>query len=338
MAKAPTMDDVAREAGVSRALVSLVMRDAPNVSDARREAVVKAAERLGYRPNLHARNLAQRRSGSLGVLINDLHNPFFSDVMDGVEAEADHHGLRVLILNGGRDPDREWQAIETYLQFQVEALILIGSRLDDENLLEAAANVPVAIVAAGWNHAGIDTITTDDEKGAALAVDHLVELGHERIVHLDGAANISSEPRRAGYVHAMQRHGLDPVVVIAGDNEDDAARAIDRLFEHGDLPTAIFAFNDLLAAGVLDAVDDRGLSVPDDISLVGYDNTFIASLNHLALTTVNQPRRQMGSMAVTAMSERIAGTRSETVMHQLDPQLVIRRTTSPPSDSGRPST
>ena len=331
------MDDVAREAGVSRALVSLVMRGAPNVSDARREAVTEAAKLLGYRPNLHARSLAEQRTGTIGVLINDLHNPFFSDVVDGLEAEADTHGLRVLILNGGRDPDREARAIETYLQFQVEALILIGSRLDDDNLIEAAKTVPVAIVAAGWDHSGIDTITTDDEKGAALAVDHLVSLGHRRIVHLDGAANISAEPRRTGYVHAMQRHGLEPVVVLAGDDEDDAAGAIDRVFDTAPLPTAIFAFNDLVAAGALDSIEDKGLRVPEDISVVGYDNTFIASLNHLALTTVNQPRRQMGRMAVTAMTERIAGTRSETVRHRLDPELVARQTSAAPPEEAAPT-
>lgn len=332
MAKPPTMDDVAREAGVSRALVSLVMRGAPNVSDTRREAVNEAADRLGYRPNLHARNLAQRRSGTIGVLINDLHNPFFGEVIDGVEEEAEQRDLRVLILNGGRDPDREARAVETYLQFQVEGIVLVGTRLDDDALISASRAAPAVVVASGWNNVGVDTITNDDEAGAGLAIDHLVSLGHERIVHLDGASNISAAPRRAGYIHAMQRHRLESTVVAAGDDEADAGSAVDAVLEMDPVPTAIFAFNDLLAAGVLDAVEDRGLRVPDDMSIVGYDNTFIASLNHLALTTVNQPRREMGRMAVSAIAARIDDDRVETTLHRLEPELVIRGTTAPPRE------
>jgi DNA-binding LacI/PurR family transcriptional regulator len=160
------LEDVAERAGVSRALVSLVMNDSPKVSDARRSLVLEAATELGYRRNLHARNLAQRRTGTIGVLINDIHNPFFAGVIEGVEHEAERRGLDVLILNGGRDPQRESKAIDTYLQFRVEALVLIGSRLDDEQLLAASTQVPSVIVASGWNHPGIDTVTTDDEAGA----------------------------------------------------------------------------------------------------------------------------------------------------------------------------
>ena len=324
------MDDVASEAGVSRALVSLVMRDSPKVSERRRRAVLDAADRLGYRPNILARSLASQRTQTLGVLVNDLHNPFFSELVDGVEQEAEKQNLQVLILNGGRDSEREQKAIETFLQFRVDGLVLVGSLLEDDHLATAARQAPSVVVAAGWNDAGVDTITTDDARGAALAVDHLVSLGHRRIVHLDGAQNTSAEVRRDGYVEAIRAHGLEPRVVLAGDDEDDAKDAIDWVVGEPDRPSAIFAFNDLVAAGALDRLDDLGLQVPGDISLVGYDNTFIADLHRLSLTTINQPRVQMGRLAVSTLTRRIENDVGETVRLRLEPELVLRGTTAPP--------
>lgn len=323
------MEDVAREAGVSRALVSLVMRDSPKVSDKRRRAVIEAADRLGYRPNVLARNLAQQRTGTIGVLVNDLHNPFFSEVIDGIDQEAERHGLHVLILNGGRDLDRERQAIETLLQFRVEGLVLIGSRLDEQALAAASGQAPTIAVAGGLVGASVDTVTTDDTRGAALAVDHLVSLGHRSIVHFDGAQNISAGPRRDGYVAAMRSHGLEPHVVLAGDTDGDAHDAVDRSMGKAERPTAIFAFNDLVAAGALDRLDDLSIRVPEEISVVGYDNTFIAGLRHLSLTTINQPRVKLGRLAISTLVERIDRGPATPTQLLLDPDLVVRGSTGP---------
>jgi len=324
------METVAERAGVSRALVSLVMNDSPKVSEAKRTAVLTAAEELGYRPNLHARNLAQQRTKTFGIIINDIHNPFFAEVVYGIETAADEEGFSVLILNGGRDPERERKAVETHLQFQVEALILVGTRLHDDDLLRASYGAPTVIVASGPDHPGVDTITTDDMLGAALAVDHLVSLGHRDIVHLDGGHNISSRPRSRGYERAMRAAGLEPRVLRGGDGESDAETAIVTLVEEEAIPTAIFAFNDLVAAGALDTLASAGLQVPRDISVVGYDNTFIADLNHLSLTAVNQPRRQMGELAVRTVLERIEDGRTEPTNVDLSPTIAVRGSTAPP--------
>ncbi|MGB1631198.1 MAG: LacI family DNA-binding transcriptional regulator [Acidimicrobiales bacterium] len=330
----PTMDTVAERAGVSRALVSLVMNDSPKVSDAKRTAVLEAAAALGYLPNLHARSLAQQRTKTFGIIINDIHNPFFAEVVSGIEAAADEHGFSVLILNGGRDPGRERRAVETHLQFQVEALILVGTRLDDDELEQASRVAPTVIVASGPDHPGVDTITANDTIGAALAVDHLVALGHTDIVHLDGGDNISSRPRAAGFARAMRAAGLEPRVVRAGDGEADAEAAVVQLVEEEAVPTAIFAFNDLLAAGVLDVLESAGLRVPDDVSVVGYDNTFIAQLNHMSLTAVDQPRRKMGELAVQTMLERIEDNRTKPTNLDLAPTLAVRGSTGPPRHDG----
>jgi DNA-binding LacI/PurR family transcriptional regulator len=328
----PTMEDVAERAGVSRALVSLVMNDSPKVSDEKRLAVLRAARDLGYRPNLMARNLAQQRTRTLGVLVNDLHNPFFAEVIDGIETTAEERDYRVLVLNGRRNPERELTAIETLLQFQVEALILVGPNCDDDELEAISVTVPTVVVASHRYFPGVDAVVTDERRGGELAVEHLAGLGHRRIVHIDGNRNHSAAARRKGYESAMRSAGLAERidVRVGGDDETDAFRAVEEILSERPRPTAVFAFNDLLAAGVLDRLDDAGLAPPDDISLVGYDNTFIAGLHHLSLTTVNQPRLAMGRLAVETILERIEDGREETVRHTLEPELVVRGTTGPP--------
>ncbi len=332
----PTMEDVAERANVSRALVSLVMNNSPQVSDEKRRSVLRAARELGYRPNLIARNLAQQRTHTIGVLVDDLRNPFFGEVVDGIEAEAAEHGLRVLILNGHRDLQRELAAVETLLQFRVEGMALVGPRIGENDLVRIGGSAPCVVVASGTAHPGVDTVGTDGRRGAELAVEHLAALGHRRIVHLDGAANVSAAERRAGYRSGMRTAGLGDLIDIrpAGDDEADALAVIDELLAENDPPTAIFAFNDLLAAGALDRLDDAGLAVPGDMSLVGFDNTFISALRHFSLTTINQPTLSMGRLTVTTLVERISGGPGEPIRHTLEPELVVRGTTGPPPEGG----
>ncbi len=330
----PTMEDVAERAKVSRALVSLVMNDSPQVSDEKRRSVLRAARELGYRPNLIARILAQQRTHTIGVLVDDLRNPFFGEVVDGIEAEAAEHGFRVLILNGRRDARREMEAVETLLQLRVEGTALVGARLDDSDTTRVGMNAPCVMVASSPAHAGVDTVGTDDRRGAELAVEHLVGLGHTRIVHMDGGANVSAAKRRSGYESAMRAAGLGHLIDIrpAGDGEADALAVIDGLLADDDPPTAIFAFNDLLAAGALNRLADAGMAVPGDVSLVGFDNTFISALRHLSLTTVNQPKLAMGRLAVATLLQRLSDGSGEPVRHTLQPELVVRSTTGPPRE------
>ena len=328
----PTMEDVAERAKVSRALVSLVMNDSPQVSDEKRESVLQAARELGYRPNLVARNLAQQRTHTIGVLVDDFRNPFFGEVVDGIEAEAADHGFTALILNGHRDAQRELDAVETFLQSRVEGMALVGPRVGDDDLARLGGATPCVVVASGSEHPGVDTVTTDGRWGAELAVQHLASLGHTRIAHMDGGSNVSAEERRDGYRSGMRAAGIGDLIDIraAGDDEADALDVIDELLSEADPPTAIFAFNDLLAAGALNRLDDAGVAVPGEVSLVGFDNTFIAALRHLSLTTVNQPTLAMGRLAVETLLTRLSDGTDEPVRHTLEPQLVVRSTTGPP--------
>jgi DNA-binding LacI/PurR family transcriptional regulator len=324
------MEDVARLAGVSRALVSLVIRDSPKVSERSRRDVLAAAERLGYRPNLLARNLASRRTMTIGVLLNDLHNPFFAEVAEGILEAADQTGYRVLFSTGRRRPADEAKAVEAFLELRVDGIILVSPHIPASRIEATAGEAPLAVVCRALRSHHVDTVSNDERVGADLAVAHLVDLGHEHIAHVDGGSGAGGPPRRAGYRRAMRRHGLTGRIVRGDFTELSGARAVSELLTDGTLPTAIFAANDLSAVGALDRLEEAGLRVPDDVSLVGYDNTGLAAMHHMSLTTIDQPRAAMGRLALATLLERIGGSRSDVVNHAVVPSLVVRRSTAPP--------
>jgi DNA-binding LacI/PurR family transcriptional regulator len=328
----PTILDVARRAGVSKSLVSLVMQGSAQVSEERREAVLRAAEELRYRPNAMARSLVRQRSFVVGVMLSDLHNPFFTEVVDGVEDEAIAAGYRALFNTGSRTPERESEALETLLQLRTDGVILAAPVLGTAEIVAAAATVPVVLLARHSRSTAIDSVTNDDRAGARLVVDHLVALGHVAIAHIDGGAGAGAAARRTGYSQAMRRHGLaERIRVIPGAyTEEGGAGGVGRMLRDGASPTAVFVANDLAAVGALHALEERGLKVPADVSVIGYDNTALAALGHIDLTTVHQPRREMGSTAVRLLLERLDGGR-RTARHQVvAPRLVVRGTTAPP--------
>jgi DNA-binding LacI/PurR family transcriptional regulator len=332
------MDDVARAAGVSRALVSLVMRDAPNVSDKRRRAVLEAATELGYRPNVLARNLASRQTMTIGVVINDLHNPFFAEAIDGIRERAGQSDYQLLLATGGLSATGEAGAIETFLRFRVDGLILAGAVLPAGQIAATAAACPTVLLSRTIRGHDVDTVNNDERVGSRLAVQHLAQLGHTAIAHIDGGKGAGAAARRAGYERAMRECGLEQSIrVVTGDfTEQSGVDGAERLLTSDQAPTAIFAANDLIAAGVLHRAEDLGLRVPHDVSIVGYDNSSIAAMHHMSLTTVNQPREEMGRFAVDLLLERLAD-RKTAVRHVVTPTLVAR-TSSGPVNTKEPTT
>lgn len=327
----PTMEDVAARAGVSRALVSLVIRGSPKVSAHRRAAVLRAAEELGYSPHAMARSLASRTSHVLGVMVSDLHNPFWAEVVDGLDAFARDEEFELVINTGGRRAGRERQALISLLSFRPAGVALLGPVVPAAAIAAAADQAPVVLVSRSSRLSTVDTVNDNGEVGSGLAVDHLVSLGHNDIVHIDGGDGSQAAPRRKGYLNAMRRHGLTPRVVGSEYTDTAGAKAIRELLEDSEhIPTAVVAANDFNAVGAISALEEAGLRVPADVSVVGYDNTSLAALRHVSLTTVDQPRMEMGRLAAEALLQRVRGERTDPVRHLLHPTLVVRTTTAMP--------
>lgn len=326
----PTMDDVARRAGVSRALVSLALRDSTKVSASSRAAVHAAADELGYRPNLIARHLASKRTRTFGLVINDLHNPYFPGVADGVQRAAEAAGYRLLLQSAFLDDATERAALDTFIDFRVDGIILTGARMPAAYIEAAARSLPVVVISRPMRSTVVDTLNNDDRLGAVLATDHLIGLGHRHICHIDGGHGAGAAQRRAGYEHTMREHGLEPFVVSGAFTEASGAAAAEQVLATGRPITAIFAGNDVSALGALDVIEESGRSVPGDMSLVGYDNTFVAALRHVSLTTVEQGRERLGELAVETLIDRIDRGRTDVVHHVVAPTLVVRTSTAPP--------
>ena len=232
----------------------------------------------------------------IGVVVSDLHNPFFADVADGIESAATAAGFRTILSSGFLDPEREGAALETLLEMRVDALILMGSRMAIADIERVAASVPVTDVGRYAESEMLDSVGVDDAVGAQEAVEYLVGLGHSEIVHIHAGTAAGSPRRREGYEIAMRAAGLDDHIrSIQGDfTEAGGAKAMGSVLASGRIPTAVFAPNDFAALGAMDVIDSAGLRIPDDISLVGYDNLTIAGLPRIALTTVGQPRAALG--------------------------------------------
>ena len=326
----PTMRDVADSAGVSKALVSMIFRDVPGPNPQTRARVLAAADDIGYRRNRTASLLARRRSKHLGVTVL-VRNSFHAEFVEDVQAAADEIGYEIVVSMVTRTHD-ERRAIETLLEFRCEALVLVGPQSPASELVALTALVPVVVVGRRMSPGPLDVIRIAETDGMQQVVDHLVELGHERIAHVDAGRGRISADRRRGYEKAMRAHGLQPHIrtVRGGATERDGALAAEAMLTSDRLPTAVAAFNDHCAVGVMDRLRRAGIAVPEAVSVVGFDNSPISQLGHLDLTTVSQEPQQQARLAVRAAVERLDGLRTTARDEILSPRLVVRGSTTVP--------
>ncbi|MCL7497126.1 LacI family transcriptional regulator [Streptomyces sp. MCA2] len=336
----PTIRGVAERAGVSKSLVSLVLQGSPRVSDAKRQAVLAAIEELGYRPNAAARSLVARRTHTVGVLLNDMRNPWFVEVLDGLNSLLQAHGLRMLMADGRLDRRAGQDFARTFQELRVDGIVVVGTLPDTDGLAEVAERLPTVI--AG-NHEPrlprVDLVANDDERGARLATEHLIGLGHRRIAHIAGQGLVG-ELRRRGFESAVRAHGLAASAVVEnGDGtEEGGYRAAVRLLNPSrgsgrpvaERPTAVFAFNDISGVGALSAAQELGLEVPADLSLVGYDNTYLARIRHLWLNSVNNASHEVGRRAARCLLDRMERPDAPAGQQLVAPELEIRGSTAPP--------
>ncbi|MFI8876458.1 LacI family DNA-binding transcriptional regulator [Streptomyces sp. NPDC055243] len=324
------MADVAAKAGVSRALVSIVFRDQPGASQETRDRVHRVAEELGYRPDNAARLLARGHSRTLGVLLT-VHQPFDADLVEAVYPEAEKLGYDVL-LSANAPGRSERKAIEALLSHRCEALILLGPGGEPAELAEVGRRTVAVSVGRRVPDARLDNVHTAEAKGVRQAMDHLVELGHRRIVHVDGGRDAGSADRRKAYRAAMRRHGLtaESRVVAGRHTEEAGVEAARLLLAEESLPTAVLASNDRCALGLLMAFTRAGVDIPGQVSVVGYDDSHLSHLMPVGLTTVRQDAALLAEHAVRFVVERLEGEGLEPREAVLDPKLVVRGSTGAP--------
>ncbi|KKD08756.1 LacI family DNA-binding transcriptional regulator [Streptomyces sp. WM6386] len=330
----PTIRDVADRAGVSKSLVSLVLRGSEQVRPEKREAVTRAMEELGYRPNAAARSLSEQRTRTVGVLLNDLRNPWFVDLLDGLNSLLHDNGLHMLMADTRLNRRIGQDVTGPFLDLRADGLVVIGTLPDPAALGAIAERIPVVVAGAREPVLpGVDMVANDDEQGARLVTEHLIGLGHRRIAHIAGYGAVG-ELRRRSFEATMRAHGLAGVVEVSDMTEEGGYRTTVRLLSRPDRPTAVFAVNDIASVGVLSAAEELGLRVPRDLSVVGYDNTRIASLRHVWLTTVDSANHEVGRRAARCLLDRFEGGGGAGRVQLAAPTLEVRGTTGapPPTD------
>jgi DNA-binding LacI/PurR family transcriptional regulator len=336
----PTLEDVAEIAGVSRALVSLALNDSPRVAAASKKLILEAAASLDYRPNLAARNLASHRTGTIGVMLNDLHNPYYVDVFDGVSAAATEAEKSLLLTTGRNQISGEREAIASMLAHRVDGIVLVGPLIPTSEISRLADAVPVVLVGRTVRDVRIDCVANHEAEGAAIAVGHLVSLGHRRIAHIDGGNGAGASARRTGFERAVKALGIDAQCeVIPGDYTEAAGTsAATRILKRKTQPTALFCANDLVAIGAMDTFAAADVRTPEDISVIGYDNSMLARLSRIALTSIDQSTQLLGRVAVHLLNQRIEIQQNSSPssigksqrIELVTPTLIARRTTASP--------
>lgn len=327
------MADIAAHLGVSRQLVSLVLRDMPGASEETRQRVTAAARELGYSLNLGARTLRQSRSRQIGVSFAPVHATE-PDTVEAIYPVAAAAGYQV-VLSAQTGTRTTQQSVEELLTYRCAAIIVIGSDLSGAELSELAerAKVPLVTVGTSGRSSHFDVIRSAGDDGLAQLTDHLIGLGHARITYVHSPALPVSVTRRKGYLRSMQAAGLTPdVLVTRGPDytEESGAAAARDLLDRPSLPTAVMTGNDQAAAGLIPVLARAGVQIPGDVSVTGFDDSRFARLSAFDLTTARQAPELMGAAAVAAAVRRIDRPELASAVTVIPTELVVRSSTGAP--------
>jgi len=329
-----SIKDIAAAAGVSHSTVSRALRGSPLLKPETIARIRRIAEQQGYTASAVARSLVTRRTQTIGVVVTTIADSFVAEVVGGIEETANDHGYSVFLANSNAEPEREMKVVHSFAERRVDGIVVTSSRVGAlYTPLLSQMHVPIVLI--NNQHPGefVHSVMIDNLEASRDAVNHLIGLGHRRIAYLGDRCGYQSDTERfAGYREALDCAGLpfQPELVAHGDGRPEGGlAAMQKLLSLADPPTAVFCYNDMSALGALKAVRDAGLRVPDEISLAGFDDLFVAQYSEPPLTTVRQPRRQMGRLAMETLLKLIEGGSVEELI-RVPGELVIRRSTAPP--------
>lgn len=330
-----TIQDVARLAGVSTMTVSRVVNNSGYISQATRERVEQAIAQLGYVPNALARSLRFKRTKTLGLILSDITNPFFTTIARGVEDLAREHGFSVIFCNTDEDQGEEAEYISVLLQRQVDGVLLVPASADSASIAQLRARaVPVVVLDRRVEHAQADAVRCDSEQGAYQLIQHLLGLGHRYIAILSGPPGVSTAAERlAGYRRALDEAGI-PIAaqqVAYGEYTIEAGYwAAQQILSSAPAPTALFAANNLMALGAFRAARELGIQIPADLSLVTFDDLPQSLVMEAFFTVIAQPAYEIGQRAAELLLARLGGAESPPQTLLLPTELIVRRSSAPP--------
>ncbi|WP_066172974.1 catabolite control protein A [Bacillus marinisedimentorum] len=304
-----TIYDVAREAGVSMATVSRVVNGNPNVKPTTRKKVNEAIERLGYRPNAVARGLASKKTTTVGVIIPDVSSIFFGELARGIEDIATMYNYNIILSNSDQNTDKELHLINTMLGKQVDGIVFMGGKITEEHVEEFKKSpVPIVLAATTEQSHSVPSVNIDYKQAAFDAVKHMTDHGHNRIGYVSGPLEdpINGEYKITGYKEALEEAGLsyDENLIVIGDyTYDSGLEAAETFMNLDQPPTAVFSGTDEMALGVIHGFQDSGLRVPEDVEVIGFDNTRLAKMIRPQLTTIVQPMYDIGAVAMRLLTK-----------------------------------
>lgn len=331
--KKVTLEMVARAAGVSPSTVSRILNGTAVVSDEKKAAVDEAVARLGFVPNPMARGLAGGRTLSVGVVTQAIDSPFYGGALRGVEDELSSAGYSPLFVSGHWNAAQEARSIEVLRSRRVDGIIVLTGRLSDAALATYAQSLPIVVTGRNLQAPGLYALNFDNFEGGRLATHHLLSLGHRRIAFIAGdTRHPDAKERQRGYRAALEAAGVafDPALVMPGQYHEDSGRmAVERLLDSRAGFTALFAANDQMAFGARLALHKRRLRVPEDVSLVGFDDLSSAMYTVPPLSTVHHPVYELGQIAASAMLQMLAGEHPEGTLPS--PRFIVRESTSGPA-------
>ncbi|MGB7265171.1 MAG: LacI family DNA-binding transcriptional regulator [Terracidiphilus sp.] len=329
--KQPSIKDIARLARVSHPTVSRALQNSPLVNAQTAAKIRKIAVETGYRASAVARGLVTRRTRTIGLVVTTVDDPFAGEVACGIEQAANDHGHAVFLANSNADPERERQVVQALAERRVDGIVVTSSRVGALYLpLLKELNVPIVLVNDQYPGEFVHSVMIENVEGARAAVEHLIGLGHRRIAYVGDRSGYHSDAERLeGYKQALAAAGIEFVAALAvkGDSRPEGGiEAVDALLSLAVPPTAICCYNDMTALGAMRAVRARGLRVPEDVSVTGFDDLFFAAYLQPPLTTVRQPMRKMGQMAMENLLKLMSGEESVEQI-RVETELIVRGST-----------